>query len=875
MKFIKTGILGSLFISALSISFANVNHNGFSYNHLSASNDTVVTNVIGDALLTNDSARAELTPIQKADSIFAEYNKANSANLSKDMVFGLLNECTKIYISILDNKDVESTDVNDYIVSKERLRVLHPYMQLAGVYYSQQNKTSDAVEMLSNYIKIPKLPAFKDELFNRSEYYPTLVYYVASNVYNLQKFNDAIFFLKEYLSTNDRTNEKKTLYFLSKCYGYEYQYEDQLLTLMRGIQLYPKDTAFLHDIVAYHIKTKNIAQAELYLQTFEKYNPNPKDIYSLKAGIAELKGDYQESYNISEALYSLEPNNYEYAKMFARSNYNFVVMEMNKGNVKADGKPADNLIPYLKNAERLFVTIVNKKPEKAYLDGLIDTYLLLDEKDKAMEIARSIGRQLSDVKDNKQMLTESTSQDLKYSKMTSYGVPFFSLYLKGFMTEHLRSWMQKGEYEKKSDYERRINGDALEEKKKSLIAEAKNNYIQQYSGTMNIKGIVIDGYDADHEVYLIKYNLGNMLVRVPLADNQAQKFQEDWGLGNVHVSEPKFDIDGDSLVLSGLTFKSPSGISYKYDINENITYESVDVKVVNPLLTIPDEWLADIDEGHNKQNIDETTVMVGDDNMKSDIDVDLPTDSVINKYTFALIISNENYQFADKVNYALSDGKSFKNYCRKVLGIPEKNIMHSSDASYLGMKGQIQIFVDLVKEYADSARVMVYYSGHGIPSFETQEAFLLPVDGSPENLYGTIPIADFYQQLSSTNVRTINVFLDCCFSGAGKTGNMLAEARGTVIKPKANDPKGNMIVMSACSGDEVAFHYNDQRHGMFTYFLLKRLKDTQGNATLGDIYSYVLKNVNRQALHDKKKKQTPSIIIAPRMEQIWHDMKLK
>ena len=868
----KYRIYSFLFISAFFMSITNAFENIRPFNSNRVMNDSVIQN--GIAL--SDTIVRKLTPMEKADSLFVEYTKARNNKLGNTYTFSLLNDCSDIYIKLLENKDVEDIRVEDYMIAKDRLRSMHPYLQFAGIYFSNENKVNLSVDLLSKYILIPKLDCFKNEIFKHSDSYPSLVFYVASNKYNLREFKDAIFFFKEYLSTNDRTHEKDVILYLSRSYGYEFNYEEQLLTLMRGIQLFPGDLKYLQDIVMYHIKTKNIAQAELYLQTFESNNPNPKDIYRLKAGIAEIKGDYKESFNISQALYSLEPNNNDYAKMFARSNYNYVVMEMNNGNVTPDGKPTDELIPYLRNAEKLFVSVVNYKPEKTYLDGLIDTYLLLGEDDKAREVARGIGRQLTENRNRKSMLTEEhVNKRVEYKNLTSYGVPFFSIYVKDFMTERLRTWMQKGEYEKKSDYEERIRGEQLEDKKRSLIAEAKMNYIQQYSGTMQINGIVIDGYDADHEVYLIKYNLGNMLVRVPLKDNQAQKFQEDWGMGNVNVSKPKFDIDGDSLVLSGLTFISPSGIEYKYDITEDIKYESVDVKVVNPLININDNLLADINGGQNKQNIDETTVLVGDNNRKSDIDVDLPSDSIINEYTFALIISNENYKFADKVNFALSDGKSFENYCTKVLGIPKKNIMHSNDASYLAMKGEIQIFTDLVKAYSDKAKVIVYYSGHGIPSFETQEAFLLPVDGSPENLYGTISLAEFYEQLSSTNVNTINVFLDCCFSGASKTGNMLAEARGTVIKPKSDDPQGNMVVMSACSGDEVAFHYNDQRHGMFTYFLLKRLKETQGKATLGDIYDYVQKNVNRQALHDKKRKQNPSIIYAPSLETSWFNIQLK
>jgi hypothetical protein len=37
-------------------------------------------------------------------------------------------------------------------------------------------------------------------------------------------------------------------------------------------------------------------------------------------------------------------------------------------------------------------------------------------------------------------------------------------------------------------------------------------------------------------------------------------------------------------------------------------------------------------------------------------------------------------------------------------------------------------------------------------------------------------------------------------------------------------PQGNMVVFSAAQGDETAYPNNDEKHGMFTYFLLKKLQ---------------------------------------------------
>lgn len=836
----------------------------------------LTTGTAEEESISTDAASTTPMPLKmRADSLMRCYEAAKqSATADKPYIYNLLNECFERNTEYLQSADITPTD---YVAVKDRLRQLHPQLQFAGVFFAQQGDNTTAVSLLEKYINMPHTEAFKNERVTITDNLPTLLYFVASNKFNTQDFDSAIKYLKAYLDTHDVKQERTVLMYLSKAYGYKADDENQILTLMRGVQLYPNDRYMLHDIVMYHIRSRNVAQAELYLPAYEATDPKPTDLYELRAGIAEIKGDYFTSLKICEKLYEYDRNNLDYAKMLARSSYNYVVMEMNNGRATAEGSPAPDLIPYLENAAKLFVQINNEKPQKLYLDGLIDTYLLLGRRDEAQQVAQRIGRQIESRQGDKRMLAEQhTGTSGGSGRVTSTGVPLFSLFLQTYLDDKLRTWMQKDPFEKTSDYEERTTGEGLEAKKQELLASAKEAYIRQYSATMQVNNITIGGYDADHEVYLIHYNHGDMLVHVPLEGEQAQKFQTDWANRRVNLASPKFDISGDSLVLARLDFVSQSGFTYHYDMTEALKYEDVDVKVSNPISLISGDLLASLG-GNNKskQYIENTTIEIGSDDKKSDIDVDIPVDSIQNLYTFVLVISNENYEFVDKVSYALNDGCSFVDYCRKTLGIPKKNITHVSDASFLQMQGKINVFCDLAREYSVAARVIVYYSGHGIPNMETQEAFMLATDGSPLTMTGVIKLDDFYEQLASTGVKNVSVFLDCCFSGASKAGNMLVSARGTVIKPRDCYPRDNMVVMTACSGDEIAFPYNDQRHGMFTYFLLKKLKETNGEASLGELFDYVQSNVRRQSLHDKQRRQIPSVNFADGLTDTWQSLRLK
>ena len=77
---------------------------------------------------------------------------------------------------------------------------------------------------------------------------------------------------------------------------------------------------------------------------------------------------------------------------------------------------------------------------------------------------------------------------------------------------------------------------------------------------------------------------------------------------------------------------------------------------------------------------------------------------------------------------------------------------------------------------------------------------------------------------------------------------MLASARGVALKAKGDVPQGNMVVFSAASGDETAYPYKEKGHGLFTYFLLKKLQESKGDCTLGELGEYIQTNVRQQSV---------------------------
>lgn len=260
--------------------------------------------------------------------------------------------------------------------------------------------------------------------------------------------------------------------------------------------------------------------------------------------------------------------------------------------------------------------------------------------------------------------------------------------------------------------------------------------------------------------------------------------------------------------------------------------------------------------------------------LSSEVDKNIPETGARNNNTFAIIIANENYQNDAKVDFALNDGRIFKEYCRKTLGIPESNIKMSPDATLNNLRNNISWIKDVASVYKGDAEIIFYYAGHGVPDDSSKEAFLLPVDGDGRLASQTgYSLKQLYSDLASCDTKSTLVFMDACFSGAQRNGQMLASARGVVIKAKDDAPQGNMVVFSAASAEQTAHQFADKQHGMFTYFLLKKLQETNGNVTLGELGNYIIDNVSKESIVRNSKLQTPTVTPSSVIGD-WTNMKL-
>ncbi|HNW74572.1 MAG TPA: caspase family protein, partial [Bacteroidales bacterium] len=259
----------------------------------------------------------------------------------------------------------------------------------------------------------------------------------------------------------------------------------------------------------------------------------------------------------------------------------------------------------------------------------------------------------------------------------------------------------------------------------------------------------------------------------------------------------------------------------------------------------------------------------------SDIERDIPVIKEKNPDRFALIFGNENYadQLAEvggeiNVPYAVNDARAFKEYVNNLLGVPLENCRYSVNSTSARMNREIDLTCVSISKSGPDCEIFLFYAGHGLPEEGTNIPYLIPVDVNHTNIKAGINTADLYQKLAKSGAKRITIFLDACFSGGGRESGLLA-GRSIRVKPSDEIPVKNTVVYSASSGNQTALPYKEKRHGMFTYFLLKKLKETKGQVTYEQMDLYLRKEVSRVSINVNDKPQDPVTIASPDILNQW------
>lgn len=833
----------------------------------------------------------------KATAAYREFVRLNNEGADKANVYSALYRCYTEYVSVLSSAQAGTAA---YQEAKSALRDIYPYLQNGAIYNSQQGNQQNALIFAQAYMDVPLMEAFAGESFTRDDYFATMAYFAASGTYNIRDYAKAIPYFRAYLETGDTKNRKNVYTYMAKACLNIGNFDLAKNVLDEAMSNYPTDFNLLSMAINACIDSKDNANLQKYVTKALAQKPQDNTLLNIQGKLYEDTQQYQQALNTYLKLRRANPRSLDVARHVALNYYNLGVLNYNKASMEQSGSSAKK---YDRQAKEYFTAaaatledIVASDPTSVkYLEALATAYSCMGEADRLSAVnskIASLGGQTVQASSMPSLMAYSGKKVQQDSPMrniaqatpstgavthreyasatTTDEPPRYSQYAKEYVESRIERWQTKDPYETIDEYKARVTQQTRDAKIKELLKQAEAEYIKTYTADIRFTDMLLKPYDAENRVFLVESKYGELIVPVPREHNEAQVFESSWA--GMQFKDPKFYINNDKLMLSSLTFVTPTGNTYRYDGDESLNYTE----------TVVDMNFSDIDtsnlvaETHSSNNPgvrrSKATVSVG----KSDVDTDIPESKEVNDKTFAYIIANEDYSMVAPVPMAQNDGQTFGEYCRKTLGLPETNVRYYPNASYGIMLSAIQDLKNIAKVYdPGEINVIFYYAGHGVPNEATKDAFLLPIDANGQQTEVCYSLNKLYSELAGLNANSVVVFLDACFSGAGRDGDMLASARGVALKAKAEKPQGNMVIFSAASGDETAYPYKEKGHGLFTYYLLKKLQESKGNATLQEIGDYVTEEVRRQSQVVNRKLQTPTVSASTAMGDSWKNMKLK
>ena len=840
-------------------------------------------------LLLSSGSKLAAQTITESNEAYREFVQIANKDGDKTQMYDALYRCYTATYAIVTHSEKTSAEYTQAIYN---MKNLIPFLPNAAAYNSNNQSVGNAIKFARAYVDVVSLPDFADGGYTTQNAYSQLSYFAAANLVNRRQYEEAIPYLQAYLRSGDEKYRKSVFMNLIKACAQSNKYQLAVITLEQASDNYPTDYDIVSSAVNLCIDHKDNANLQKFVGKGLALRPDDETLLNIQGKLYEEGHNFEQALDIYKKLQVVHPKALDVLKHLAINNYNIGVQNYNK---TLELKEKDPHIKSLQETSKEYFTyavghlkniIISDPLSLKYTQALAVAYNCIGDKENFNIISNKLASlgggkiesnfipQLiefnGEVKPSiaavatQQQSTDSDSQ----AKEDEKGIPAYSAFAIPFIENRIDKWQQKDSYETLDEYRARMTEKNRDAKIQEMQKLAQQEYISKYESRVNLRHLELKPYDADHEVFLVTSpDVGEMVVPVPRSNNEARIFASNWN--GMQFKNPKYFIDKDHLALAQLTNITPSGKEYHYDNAAALNYTATNVEVhFDPINA---GMLAANTSNANKQTIQQQNVKLG----TSDVDENIPENPTTNNKTFAVVIANQNYTNVAGVPLALNDGLAFSKYCEKTLGMPAENVRYYADASYGTMLRAIRDIKNIASAFNGDINIVFYYAGHGIPNEATKDAYLLPTDADGTQTEGCYSLNKLYTELGSTKAKEIVVFLDACFSGSKREEGMLASARGVALKAKQEDPRGNMVVFSAASGDETAFPYSAKGHGLFTYYLLKKLQESKGDVNLGELSDYISENVKQQSVVINRKVQTPTATPSTWIATGWKEMTLK
>ncbi|MGK0619866.1 caspase family protein [Meiothermus cerbereus] len=239
--------------------------------------------------------------------------------------------------------------------------------------------------------------------------------------------------------------------------------------------------------------------------------------------------------------------------------------------------------------------------------------------------------------------------------------------------------------------------------------------------------------------------------------------------------------------------------------------------------------------------------------------------------TYALVIGINNYRpYPDTpslppLSYAESDARKMAQALRD----PNKGqlskvrVLLDTEASKTAIEAELR---GLARRMGISDTLIVYYSGHGMPS-RLGQAALMPSDAKINDEETWLPL-DWLQELvrkASQGKGRLILIVDACFSGQSLAGSrsFAMPGRKSFPKPQKPDLNGANVLLASSADTQPSWEDAEVGGGIFTAYLLEAISgkadaNGDGYVTIGEAYRYAAVQV--EAFSQRKgTPQTPQL----------------
>lgn len=286
--------------------------------------------------------------------------------------------------------------------------------------------------------------------------------------------------------------------------------------------------------------------------------------------------------------------------------------------------------------------------------------------------------------------------------------------------------------------------------------------------------------------------------------------------------------------------------------------------------------------------IEELNVPVAVVDLGTDVDSDIPQTKQKDKDLYVLIIANGNYRHGDGVSTAIHDGEIVKEYCIKTLGAQPDHVVFVQDADNVAMTDRLESFVSIIERHRDNGRFLLFYYGHGAPSPDRSvaDAYLIPVNLAPgSNIQrNAISRNDLMNRLQKADPRQMVVCLEACFNGGTNAGGgehvyTQANTSAPMLEDDVDATSfgGNIVLLTASSGSQSAHAMPQGAHNVFTYQLLKALKESRGDITWGRLFNQAqvgTQDYSQLKMHHTHA-QTPTSVPSRTLGNAWESWRVR